>query len=164
MGSKQAYSVMVNNGAVQPSDNSWTATTALLADQSAVIESYNGNPNLQHVWTRIPDGNYLGDGFPATNSTSLKKLYAGQLQSIQTLPIAILSTSSGVQNASDAPSSSYTLHSLRQTISEVVAFTKPAVVRTQDWLGEGRSDHSDHYTTAKLVQDVASSHGVDIVG
>jgi hypothetical protein len=163
-GSKEAYSVKVKNGAIPSSDSTWTTTTGFLANQRVVLESYNGNPNVQHVWLRIPDGNYLGDGFPATNSMSLKKLYSGQIQTIQTLPIVLPLTSPSRRDPMDASSSSYNLDGLRQAISEMVALTKPVVVRTQDWQGEGRSDHSDHYTTAKIVHEVVGSQGINIVG
>lgn len=165
MGSKEAYSSMVSSGATRQGNMSWTTTTGLLAGRRVMIESYNGNPKVQHVWLRMPDGNYLGDGFPATNSTSLKKLYFGQVQTMRTLPIAITAESPSHGGSIDVSTSGYTLDELKRVISEVVALTKPVVVRTQDWQGEGRSDHSDHYTTAKIVQDVVDDRkGVDLVG
>jgi len=164
MGSKAAYSLMVSTEATQSSDNTWATSTGFLGNQHVVIESYSGNPNVQHVRLRIPDGNYLGDGFPATNSMSLRKLYAGQIKAIQTLPIDIPPTSPNRLNTMGVSYSCYTLDRLKKAISEVVALTKPVVVRTQDWQGEGRSDHSDHYTTAKIVQEAVGSKGIDIVG
>ncbi|TLD30121.1 hypothetical protein E2P81_ATG06774 [Venturia nashicola] len=163
-GSKAAYSFMIGSDASQPRHVTWTTTTASLADQRVVIEINNANPNVQKVWLRIPDGNYLGNGYPASNNTSLRKLYNGEIEDIRTLPIVDAPVALRRQEPMDTLFSTYILDGLKQAISELVVLTKPVVVRTQDWRGEGRSDHSDHYTTAKLVQDVVGSKGIDIVG
>lgn len=163
-GSKTAYSFMIGSDAMQSADVNWTTTTGSLAGRRVVIETYHGNPNIQKVWLRIPDGNYLGDGYPASNNMSLKRLYNGEIDEIQTLPIIDAPISPGSGDVMDPSYSTYTLDGLKQAISELVAMVKPVVVRTQDWQGEGRSDHSDHYTTAKLVQDVVGSKGINIIG
>lgn len=155
---------MIGSDMTQSAGLTWTTSTGFLANQRVVIETFNGNPNVQKVWLRIPDGNYLGDGYPASNNTSLRKLYNGEIGEIRTLPIINGPISRMRRDAVDTLYSTYTLDGLKQAISEIVALTKPIVVRTQDWQGEGRSDHSDHYTTAKLVQDVLGNKGIDIIG
>ncbi|QDS70071.1 hypothetical protein FKW77_004491 [Venturia effusa] len=163
-GSKAAYSFMMGSDTTQLIETPWTTTTGLLADQRVVIETYNENPNVQHVWLRIPDGNYMGIGYLGSNYTSIKKLYTGEIEEIRTLPIIDVPVAQRRRNAMVPSYSSYTLNGLKRTISELVILTKPVVVRTQDWQGEERGDHSDHYTTAKLVQDVVGGKGIEIVG
>jgi LmbE family N-acetylglucosaminyl deacetylase len=107
--------------------------------------------NVQHVWIRLPDGNYAGNGFPSMNNTSLAQLYSGQIRAIQTLPLVAQTLH---LDLSDAPLSVYTLDALKQSLVDIVRASKPKVVRTQDWTGDKRQDHSDHIIVAKLMKDI----------
>ena len=154
-GSMGAYSLMVNVTADRPVYNDWEQVNVTFASQLALLETLHGNMNVQHVWIRLPDGNYRGDGFPSTNNTSLAQLYSGQISTIQTLPLAPQALH---LDLSDAPVSVYTLNTLRQSLIDIVRVLKPQVVRTQDWTGDNRQDHSDHIVTAKLVKEIMKGY------
>ena len=89
------------------------------------------------AFLRLPDGNLDGSGFASTGYESLEKLWRDSISTIDTID----------------GSSSYTKAALISTLAGLMSSFQPDQVNTQDYVGSyGDGDHSDHHTTAYLVQ------------
>jgi len=119
---------------------------------SSEIISCNGHPivryscrNTRSYFMRLPDGNGSGDGFPATNNTSLQKLMNSNL------PITAVDKSTTYE----------TQQNFFETLVQIIALEKPSspLVDTP-WINVSDYDtkinpgnHSDHiYTSLTLKQ------------
>jgi LmbE family N-acetylglucosaminyl deacetylase len=140
MGNRAAYSFMGNI-----SDN-WMASTIWLGGQPVLLEASASRPSIQHIWLRVPDGNFLGTGFNSTGCTGLSKLYSSASLVARGLIVR--------QPGLPAVTSIWTLNSLKEAMSDAIGAIDPDVVRTLDWTSTESKDHADHTATAKLVRDV----------
>lgn len=117
--------------------NSWTKRDAGVAGHRIPLFTLSGKPNISLVFMQLPDGNLDGSGFSSNNFESLQKLWTGTISTI---------------HAVDG-STSYTKASLTKTLTSLMSSFRPDQINTQnyvDYYNDG--DHSDHYTTAYLVQ------------
>lgn len=117
--------------------NTWTIGTQALQGVSLVVATHATRPALQACFLRLPDGNYDGSGFPATNNQSLQGLWTGAIPSITTVDGA----------------ATYTQASLISLLTALMQYVNPKVVRTQDYVNPySDGDHSDHHSVAYFVQ------------
>ncbi|THC95362.1 hypothetical protein EYZ11_005176 [Aspergillus tanneri] len=109
----------------------------------------NDDPNISLAFLHLPDGNLDGSGFPATGTTSLVKLWNGQIQKLDTVD--------GLTK--------YTNESLVETLTDLMRKFEPEQVKTQDYI-QGGGDHSDHHTGAKFAREAARVYdaGVKLTG
>ncbi|GAA5839874.1 hypothetical protein JCM9279_005192 [Rhodotorula babjevae] len=134
-GNQAAYSQMFGV------NNTWTEFYATFGGQPVLIRTLVAKPQHQAVFFRLPDGGWDTGGFSATGFQTLRGLYFGSISSITNQP-------------GDA---TYTLATLKQAISQILAARQPARVRTLDYLSDfGGGDHDDHLTTGRLVKDLVS--------
>ncbi len=136
-GPKAAYALMAG------SPNVWTQSDAGVPGHPMPVFTLSGNPNITLVHMRLPDGNLDGSGFPSTGNESLQQLWQGTITTIDAID----------------GSSSYTQASLITTLASLMTAFQPAQIHTQDFVGTyGDGDHSDHHTTAYLVQAAAQQY------
>ncbi|KPV72998.1 uncharacterized protein RHOBADRAFT_1704, partial [Rhodotorula graminis WP1] len=138
-GNQAAYSQMFGV------NNTWTEFYATFGGQSVLVRTLVAKPQHQAVFFRLPDGGWDTGGFAATSFQTLRGLYFGSISSITNQP-------------GDA---TYTLTTLKQAISQIIAARQPSRVRTLDYLSDfGGGDHDDHLTTGRLVKDLVGSASV----
>ncbi len=107
--------------------------------QELLISSPAEAPRISLVFINLPDGNPHGQGFSRSAHESLSKLLSGEILQIQTV---------GKHN-------SYTSAQLLAGLEELVAYYRPAEIRT---FADTEPDHSDHVATGRFSQ-IAWEHG-----
>lgn len=130
-GAKYAYSVMAGT------DNIWTQKTLVVDNKLVSVATLKGNPMVQLVFMRLPDGGQSGWGFTERNYASLASLNSGRLSSLQTVDGHSVYTKSGLINV----------------IAELMIAFKPTEIKTQTPYDAGKMthDHSDHIETGKFT-------------
>jgi len=129
-GIESAYAAMAGK------DNTWVDKSALIAGHAVRERNLDGDPSLDLIFLRLPDGNVNGDGFATTGNVSLEKLANHQLSVIGTVDTA----------------AGYTFTGLIAMLSKLIETDKPQVVFTQVAAGAySIGDHSDHRTVGKMV-------------
>ncbi len=122
-GSMAAYAQMYG---VQ---NSWRQSYETVAGQRVSVQYLAGVPELALVFMRLPDGAIPGHGFEEAGRQSLKRLYDGEMRSLESVDGKARYTEQGL-------------------IASLVAFMqtdKPDAIHTQDDSADNRAeDHSDH--------------------
>lgn len=139
--------------------------TAILGGQPVTVQTLVGAPQLQRVLFRLPDGNMDGTGYGLTGYESLRSLCV--LNSRQDL-VSFELTFFAFRNSyfgsistisSFGGSASFTLGTLKQAISEILAARQPLKVRTLDYLSQfDCGDHSDHLATAKITASLVDTN------
>ena len=108
-----------------------------LPEHPVPVFTLTENLSVSLAFLRLPDGNLDGSGFASTGYESLDKLWRDSISTIDTID----------------GSSSYTKAALISTLAGLMSSFQPDQVNTQDYVGSyGDGDHSDHHTTAYLVQ------------
>ncbi|GAA5913245.1 hypothetical protein JCM8208_003245 [Rhodotorula glutinis] len=139
VGNQAAYSQMFGV------NNTWTEFYATFGGQPVLVRTLVAKPQHQAVFFRLPDGGWDTGGFASTGFQTLRKLYFGSISTITNQP-------------GDA---TYTLATLKQAISQIIAARQPSRVRTLDYLSDfGGGDHDDHLATGRLVKDLVGSASV----
>jgi len=122
----------------------WSMTTARVGHADVKVSSHPNANNVRLVYLRLPDGGPAGVGYAANNGESLRKLYAGEIESVTT-------TDGNV---------TYSLDSLKDTLTAILWETGATEVRMLDHKTgvpdehDERDDHADHAVSARLVVDV----------
>lgn len=125
--------------------DSWTEYNATFAGQPVLIRTLTGQPNIQRVWFRLPDGGVDGSGFWRSNGESLLKLYYGSISTI--------SDRYGL--------ATYTLSDLVTALGQIMVALQPTSIHTLDYLSDyGTGDHSDHQTIARIVAAIPGALGL----
>ncbi len=123
--------------------DTWTEFNATFGGQPVVVHTLVGAPQVQKVWFRLPDGDVDGTGYSATGYQTLRELYFGSIGSITNQP----------------KTATYTMGTLKQAIGQIITARAPDNVRTLDHLSNyDAGDHSDHLTTARIVQSLVGTY------
>lgn len=138
LGSEAAYSQMLGIKSV------WEQQTVTLAPGEYVtVASPRGNSKVSLVFFNLPDGNLLGQGFPASHHESLGKLLSGRIGSMETVD----------------GQSGYTSSQLVSALSMLMATYQPAQIHTQADVDNGAyPDHGDHIATGKFASAAATQY------
>ncbi|KAF3035088.1 hypothetical protein E8E12_002076 [Didymella heteroderae] len=80
-GLESAYSWM--NGLVV-GNQTWSANTIQVGVNHATVSRFQNIVNKQIIYLRLPDGGPVGSGFATNKNESLRKLYAGDVETITT--------------------------------------------------------------------------------
>lgn len=130
LGIQAAYAVMAG----QP--DRWRHSLSEVCGHPIATRTLTAAPQVSVMFMRLPDGNDMdGRGYPSQDYQSLSGLLDGSSPTIR---------------ATDG-SASYTLASLEETIAELLADFRPAVLRMQDPAPEA-FDHADHIAAARLTR------------
>jgi LmbE family N-acetylglucosaminyl deacetylase len=123
--------------------NSWSQTDAGIAGHPISVFTLTGHPSVSLAFLRLPDGNVDGGGFASTGNETLQKLWTDSISTIDAID----------------GSSSYTKATLVSTLTDLMSSFQPDQVNMQDYVGTyGDGDHSDHHTTAYLVQSALQGY------
>jgi len=123
---------------------------------SSEIISCNGHPivrysceNTRSYFMRLPDGNMNGDGFKATNNTSLKKLYDNNV------PITAVDKSTTYNNQQNFLMT--LIHIIMLETPSHLEEIEPPWINVSDYdLDLNPRDHSDHHYTSLTVYNIAN--------
>ena len=122
--------------------DSWTEYNATLGGQLALVRTLAGQPNVQRVWLRLPDGNMDGTGFSRNGGQSLLKLYYGSINSI----------------SNRYGTATFSMVDLITALTQIIVARAPATIATLDYLSDyGIGDHTDHQTAARIVSSTVQS-------
>ncbi|KAL8279275.1 hypothetical protein RQP46_008312 [Phenoliferia psychrophenolica] len=136
-GAEAAYAEMMGCA------DQYTEFNATFGGQPVLIRTLTAFPSVQKVWFRLPDGDVDGSGYSSTSYQTLRELYFGSIPSITNQP----------------GTSVYTLATLQKAIAQILSARQPIAVRTLDYLSQyDAGDHSDHITTARIVQGLVGSY------
>jgi len=114
--------------------DNWRSAPSGLPDRTALTLA--AAPQVGLVFLRLPDGG-PGRGFPRYRDQSLPRLWRGEQSRIMAVD----------------GKASYSRVTLIDTISRLMTFSNPKIVRTQDFHGRfGDGDHNDHHATAYLTR------------
>lgn len=134
-GAQAAYALM----AAVPDE--WEQGT--VTSRGVIMRTLRANPHVHLVFMRLPDGMPRGAGTKSTNYQSLKRLWTGDLDSV---------------TAVDG-GATYSKDELVQTLADLMAATRPATVRTLDYVGTYQdTDHSDHHTVGYLTRAASARY------
>lgn len=127
-GIKTAYASMANK------DNSWKEKYIIYLNKYKIAKySLSSDKNINLIFLRLPDGNFVGEGYPKTKYQSLIKLWLNEIQYIRT-----------VDNINI-----YTKEELIKLLEEIISSINPDIINIQDVSNyKSSGDHSDHYATA----------------
>jgi LmbE family N-acetylglucosaminyl deacetylase len=135
LGAEAAYSKLLGL------KNQWTERRIKVGDGRFVTAATpNGSNRATLFFLQLPDGNITGKGFTRTKLQSLAKLYAGEIQKMDSVD--------GL--------SSFTSDGLRETLFEIMNYYAPDEVRTHATNSDvaASKDHSDHKTVGMYTRDV----------
>lgn len=128
-GARAAYNNMLG------SEQAWKDRIVYLSTGQALqLSSPVDNPRITLVFINLPDGNPHGQGYSISANTSLQKLHTHEIQSIEAM----------------GSRGSYRSQQITSTLVDLMAFFKPADLRT---FGGTDYDHSDHLATGSFTQD-----------
>lgn len=107
------------------------------------VHQFAAYDSMSRIFFRFPDGFSTGDGYPATNYTSLRKLYDQRIPSLHP-----------IDNSNTAPP--WTLKDLTEALSTMITLFKPSVVHLQDWFTPDADvgfnlEHADHVFGARIA-------------
>lgn len=124
----------------------WVAVDAGVPGRGVTVESLVGNPAVQLVFLRLPDGNIDGSGFSSTGRVSLQQLWTGNTASCTTVDVG----------------ETYTAAELVSALVALLGDPEPAVVRMLDFVGHfGDGDHSDHHASAYFALAATREAGLN---
>jgi len=125
--------------------DSWTEYNATFAGQPVLVRTLAGQPNIQRVWFRLPDGNMDGSGFSRSSGQSLLKLYYGSISSMD----------------NRYGTASFSMSDLVTALGQIMVARQANTIHTLDYLSDyGIGDHSDHQTVARIVASIHSNIGL----
>jgi hypothetical protein len=140
----EAYSLMAGS----PVYKDWSIpnnTKVQLGEHEVDFWSPRWTPNVHIVYIRLPDGGHVGEGYDIHGGESMRKLYDGEIQSINTTDGNI----------------TYALDSLKDLIATIIRLRQPNDIKTlahQAAFAVDESDrdaeNADHIISAQLVMDV----------
>ncbi|KAF1942490.1 hypothetical protein EJ02DRAFT_433919 [Clathrospora elynae] len=112
-------------------------------------------PNLQILYLRLPDSTHGGQGYPAYNGESLRKLYYPGIQTI---------------TSTDGTNNTYTAQDLNDVIAMILQFRQASnihVLSYQDELSPDDNDvhsseHADHIMSARIVMWVIKREKMEV--
>ncbi|GAA5874766.1 hypothetical protein JCM1840_000427 [Sporobolomyces johnsonii] len=123
--------------------DNWVDFNATFGGQPVLIRTLTAAPQIQKVWVRLPDGDVDGSGYAVTGYESLRELYFGDIGTITTI----------------TGSATFTLATLQQMISQILAAREPSFVRTLDYLSQfDGGDHSDHLTVGRITAGLVGTY------
>lgn len=129
--------------------DTYTEFYATFGGQPVLVRTLEPAPQVQKVWLRLPDGGMEGEGYSVTGYESIRSLFFGNIGTITSIDDA----------------ATFTLDSLMEALSEIIAARQPDNVRSLDYLSDYYAgDHADHLTSARLTNQVASAAGYSVAG
>lgn len=146
--------------AIRFMQNIFSNGSGLGTDMAPEMEVVNGKKikkmtygNTEAYFLRLPDGNYYGDGYPVHDSTSIKKLVEGNIQSIKAI---------------DGSATYSSLSDLKATLKQLISKASEGKTALNLHIAEtdtlaNPDDHSDHRFTSLLMQQVAKELPVNAI-
>lgn len=134
-GAQAAYAYMAK------APDEWVEST--ITSRGLRLMTLKADFRVNLVFMRLPDGMQRGVGAKPNRYQSLKKLWTGAISRV----------------AAVDGSTTYTRSQLTKTLTELMAVTRPGVVRTLDYVGTfSDTDHADHHAVAYLTRQASKQY------
>ncbi|KAF2739474.1 hypothetical protein EJ04DRAFT_326658 [Polyplosphaeria fusca] len=147
-GLETAYSYMAGLGRNQ---TSWNETSLEINKKTILLRFMRNAPQIQIMYLGLPSSKQDGQGYDSNNRATLKKLYQGEIKTI---------------NTTDGKSM-YSLDDLKAVISAVLKQRAATDIRILDDKapipknGQTACDHADHSISARIVSDVVRGDKIE---
>ncbi|PLB52519.1 hypothetical protein P170DRAFT_350588 [Aspergillus steynii IBT 23096] len=144
-GIRASYATMLS------APNTWieSSTDAEVPGHSVAMFTLSTYP-VSLAFLRLPDGFLDGRGFERTGNRSLRRLWDGEVQSLQALAVDGLGEDGGREGGGKGEV--YTNETVVSVLGGLVRAFKPEVVSLQNYKS-GEGDHSDHFYGARFARE-----------